>query len=164
MSSFFGSVAAAVEVKESLLAALGEGDAPGVIREFNEILASIPFDDYDAADKKTKRRLRGLDFGEFLYRSSIYTFLRGAGLDVKAEVHGHRGRSDLAVSYLGRVWVMELKISGKDDDDAPLARKAFDQILESGYADQYSQPHLLGIVINDKKRAITAWKSGLKAG
>ncbi|MDR1085943.1 MAG: hypothetical protein LBP22_14085 [Deltaproteobacteria bacterium] len=42
-------------------------------------------------NKKTKRRLRGLDFGEFLCRSSIYTFLRGAGLDVKAEVHGHRG-------------------------------------------------------------------------
>jgi hypothetical protein len=28
---------------------LREGDASGVIREFNEILASIPFDDYDAA-------------------------------------------------------------------------------------------------------------------
>jgi hypothetical protein len=49
---------------------------------------------------------------------------------------------------------MELKISGKDDDEAPLAQKALDQILENGYANLYNQPHLLGIVIviNDKKR------------
>ncbi|MDR1085274.1 MAG: hypothetical protein LBP22_10580 [Deltaproteobacteria bacterium] len=59
-----------------------------MIREFNEIPASITFDEYDAADKRTKRRLRGLDFGELLYSSSFYTFLRGAGLDAKAEVHG----------------------------------------------------------------------------
>jgi hypothetical protein len=141
---------------------LGEGAAPGAIQEFNEIPASIPFDGYDAADKKTKRRLRGLDSGEFPCSSSIYTFLLGVGPDARGEVHGHRGRSDLAVACRGRVWAVELKISGQDGDDAPLAQEAFGQILEKGYAATYRQPHLLGIGINDKKRAITAWKSGFK--
>jgi uncharacterized protein related to proFAR isomerase len=157
--------------KKGLLRALLSGDCQALVEEFNSLLAAIPYDDYVAAIKKDedlKRKIKDLQkiikdltFGEWLYRSTLLSFLIGAGLDVEAEVHSSHGRADLVVKYKDRTWVMEIKISqsaagGQEDEE--LAEVALNQILEKGYAAPYDQAIILGLVINDPKRSITAWK------
>jgi hypothetical protein len=43
--------------------------------------------------------------------------------------------------------------------DEALAEAALSQIHEKGYAAPYKNPVLLGIVINDAQRTITAWRA-----
>jgi hypothetical protein len=159
LSSFFSGETETKAAAKRLNRSLADGQADSVIREINKLLARIPFDDYSRANREKLESLHpGINFDEWLYRSLIYSFLIGAGLDVQAELHTHRGRSDLTVTHGGRVWVMEIKIF-REGRGETAAKNAFDQILKNGYAAPYTNPVLLGIAINDPKRAITAWKS-----
>jgi hypothetical protein len=73
------------------------------------------------------------------------------------------GRSDFVLEFAGQTWVIEMKISHKQDidinkdKDLDLAKVAADQIKEKNYGGGYRNPVLLGLVVNDEKRAITAW-------
>ncbi|MDR2141636.1 MAG: PD-(D/E)XK nuclease domain-containing protein, partial [Deltaproteobacteria bacterium] len=122
-------------------------------------------DDYVAANRKTFESLNKVDYGEFLYRAVLLSFLDLIGLTPRAEVHSSRGRSGLEfTTNEGQVWVMELKICRKDGEDESLAEAALNQIIAKGSGDRHKNPVLLGVAINDNERAITAWKvQGLTA-
>jgi hypothetical protein len=136
-----------------------ELDAGGVVEEFNQLLAAIPYDDYAAAANAAIRR-GGLKMGpiEWLYRSTLLSFLYGIGLDVDAETHTSKGRADLVVKFRGRVWVMELKVAQQGEDTGRLADAALLQITEKGYANRYKDAVLLGMAINNERRAIEEYR------
>jgi hypothetical protein len=99
--------------------------------------------------------------GEWLYRSTLFSYLLGSGVKVEAELHGHLGRADMVAEFKGHVWVMELKVA-RNDDAAALAGEALAQIREKGYADGYESAILLGMAIDDKRRGITEYRAGEK--
>ena len=144
---------------------LMELDADGVVEEFNQLLAAIPYDDYSAAARVTIRR-EGLKIGanEWLYRSTLFSFLYGMRLDVEAETHTSKGRADMTVKFKGRVWVMELKVAKKGEDAGELADAALLQITEKGYADRFDNAVLLGLAIDDEQRTIKEYRTEKKIG
>jgi hypothetical protein len=158
--NILGSSSDAYNSSALLRQALLGGDAPGVIEELNRLLASIPYDDYAAAAKRTVK-LRGFDMGagEWLYRSTLLSYLTGVGLDVEAEPHSSMGRADLRIKFKNRVWVIEIKIARLGDDAAKLADEAMGQIMSKGYGARYENPALLAIVIDDGKRSITEYRA-----
>jgi hypothetical protein len=141
---------------------LTDGDMKGVVEEMNRLLASIPYDDFAGAANAAIRRQRlKIPAGEWLYRSTLLAFLRGAGVKVEAEIHSHKGRADMVVTHKGRVWVMELKVARDGDDAAKLADEALAQIVGMGYADRYGDAVLLGMAIDDAERQITEYRTPL---
>jgi hypothetical protein len=142
-----------------LLRSLMEGNAEELVGEFNRLLAAIPYDDFSGAAKASVKE-QGFDFSpsEWLYRSTLLAYLRGADVNVEAELHSRRGRADMVITHKGRVWVIELKIARGGADASQLAERALEQIIEKGYADRYGEDAiLLGMAIDDDKRSVTAY-------
>ncbi|MCL2011064.1 MAG: AAA family ATPase, partial [Synergistaceae bacterium] len=103
-SNILGSDAAGASVT-GLKTALSGNDAAVVVKEFNRLLAKIPYDDYNASVREHfEMRNPYVNFGEWLYRSTLLSYLYGAGLRVEAELHGHKGRSDIVAEFRGHVW------------------------------------------------------------
>jgi len=132
----------------------------GLIKDFNMLLASIPYDDYSNALEQ-KVEIQGFTFPvqEWLYRSSILAFLRGCGLVVQAEMHTNRGRADLVLKHKGQIWIIELKVAYKGENAVAKAEEAYNQIFEKNYDKPYQNPICLGLAIDDEKREITEYKT-----
>ena len=96
---------------------------------------------------------------EWLYRSTLLSFLYGIGLDVSAETHTSKGRADITVKFRGQVWVMELKVAKKGEDAGKLADTALLQIIEKGYADRFGDAVLLGMAIDDERHFIEEYRT-----
>ena len=140
--------------------ALDVVDMGAVVDALNLVLSSLLYDDQIAALKMGRRLLVPEEaMGEWLYRSTILTFLRTADFSIAAEVHGNAGRSDLELANGERVWVFELKVptTGQSDEDA--AKAALAQINEKNYAGRHRKPLLMGLAVSKIKRIITAWTS-----
>jgi hypothetical protein len=128
-----------------------------LIRVFNRFLASIPYDDFaKAAQQNISTEGVRLPAQEWLYRSCLFSFLQGCKLVVSAEVHNHRGRADLVISYRGYYWVIELKVAYKPEDVPVKLTEAVTQMTENNYAAPYPGATSLALVIDDTKRQITA--------
>jgi hypothetical protein len=136
-----------------------EGDAAGVVAEFNRLLAAIPYDDYTAAAQKTiKTRRLDMDAGEWLYRSTLFSYLCGMGLDVETEPHSSKGRADMRVKFRERVWIIELKVARGEAETKRAADEGMSQIVEKGYAERYEDAVLLALAIDDERRSITEYR------
>ncbi|GHV34011.1 ATPase AAA [Synergistales bacterium] len=129
-------------------------NAKGVQGEFNKLLSKIPYDDYAKAAANAVPR--GGDAREWIYRSTMLSYVYGIGLDVEAEVHGNKGRADMVVKFRGHIWVMEFKMTKHFASAAECAAAALNQIKEKGYADAFGEAMLLGLAIDDNERQITA--------
>ena len=144
------------QCQTDLLTGLLTKNKEKVIAAFNRLLASIPYDDYTAAARQS---ISSHDYEmqpqEWLYRSSILSFLQGCGVVVSAEMHTHRGRPDLVVSYKGYVWVIEIKVAFEGESAEEKAEEAFRQIAAKNYAAQYPNAVCLGLGIDDAARQIT---------
>jgi hypothetical protein len=139
--------------------ALSGNDAAGVVREFNRLLSKIPYDDYNASIRENfETRNPHIDFGEWLYRSTLLSYLYGSGLRVEAELHGHRGRADIVAEFREHTWIMELKMAKKGEDAGKLADAAIAQIIERGYAEPFDDAVLLGLAIDDERRSIMEYR------
>ena len=146
-----------------LKAALFGNDAAIVVREFNRLLSKIPYEDYNASLREHfEMRNPRANFGEWLYRSTLLSYLYGAGLRVDAELHGHKGRPDIVAEFRGHTWVLELKVAKKGEDAGKLADTALAQIIEKGYADSFDNAVLLGLAIDDERRSITEYRVKMK--
>jgi hypothetical protein len=142
-----------------LKTALINKDADTVVREFNRLLSRIPYEDYNASLREIfEIRNPYVDFGEWLYRSTLLSYLYGAGLRVDAERHGHKGRADIVVEFKGRVWVMELKMARGGMDAVKLADEALSQIEEKGYAEPFGDAVLLGLAIDIELRRVAEFR------
>jgi hypothetical protein len=138
---------------------LNNRDIQGFVRDLNALLSSIPYDDYAKALEQ-KIEIQGFTFPaqEWLYRSSIFTFMRGCGLVVQAEMHTNKGRADLVLNYKGQIWVIEIKVAYAGEGPAAKAEEACRQIAEKGYSKPYPNPVCVGLAIDDSARQITEYR------
>ena len=127
-----------------------------VISVFNRLLASIPFDDFASAGRQSVlfNEYR-FSVQEWLYRSNIISFLRGCGVVVVAEMHTNLGRADLVVNYMGKTWVIELKVAFAGENPASKAEKAYKQMIDKNYAKPFPGAVCIAMAIDDTKRQIT---------
>jgi hypothetical protein len=134
-----------------------------VIGAFNRLLASIPYDDYTTAAKQS---ISTHDYEmkpqEWLYRSSILSFLHGCGVVVAAEMHTNRGCPDLVISYRGNIWVIEIKVAYQGESAEIKAEEAYRQIIDRNYAKPYPAAFCIGLAIDDTVRQITGFYFGAK--
>ncbi|GHS95252.1 ATPase AAA [Synergistales bacterium] len=154
VGNIFGDNDGLNNARNSLRQSLISDDAEGVQSEFNKLLSKIPYDDYASAAASAVRR--GGDAREWIYRSTLLSYLYGMGLDVEAELHGSLGRADMIVKFRGHIWVMELKMTKHYANADLCATAALAQIKEKGYADAFDEAVLLGLAIDDEARGITA--------
>ena len=153
------------QCRSDLLKGLQAKDKDKVIGSLNRLLASIPYDDFMAAAKQgISNNSYDMKPQEWLYRSSIFSFLQGCGVVVSAEMHTNRGRPDLVVSFRGNVWIIEIKVAYDGQDAAKKAREAYLQIIEKNYATPYPDAVCLGVGIDDTVRQITHSIDELKIG
>ncbi len=79
----------------------------------------------------------------------------GAGVYAQNEVLTSRGRIDLLIEFLDKVYVIEFKCEQSAD-------RAIKQILEKGYIDRFKgsgkSVYLTGIDFSKKERNIREWK------
>ena len=118
-----------------IIAALTQGDLVALQSELESVFSGMPHYWHDQL-KKQKIPEPRLHNYEFWYASLLYTMFIVLADDVKVEETSHHGRSDLVVSYKGRVYVMELKCGGGKDKDK-IASHAMNQIRDRGYAEKY---------------------------
>ncbi|MDR1817627.1 MAG: ATP-binding protein, partial [Puniceicoccales bacterium] len=138
---------------------LRNGDTAGIAGVFDALLAAIPYDDYDKAAQCGVLWLdEPLGPREWLYRSSLLSFVRGTGLSVDAEIHNRHGRADMVIRGYGKTLVVEIKIAATAGDAEAKLNEALTQIKERDYATQFPGALTLAIVIDDEQRKIAAWK------
>jgi hypothetical protein len=161
MKNFFGDEFVYEKTSDSFFTALYKCDVEKIIYDLNILLQMIPYDDYESARRQHEKLIikdyNTINFGEWLYRTAILSFLKGMRINTNVEVHGSLGRSDIVIVYQKRHWVLELKVFHSSEDDKVIAQQAIQQIYDKRYANRYPNPVLLGLAINDKVRQITAF-------
>ncbi len=143
--------------------ALEKGDAEAVIREYNRVLAAIPYDIYVREEKKyqeeaEKAELSFSNLAESFYHSILFTLLWASGASTMAETHSYKGRSDVEVHHKGHVYVIELKVADCKEEAEKAADAALQQIYAKGYADKYPTAQLLGIAVDRSSRRVGAYR------
>jgi hypothetical protein len=147
------------KVLARLSIALQNANAIDVINGLDRLLSRIPYDDFTQTESEDIMiQYPGLPLRECIYRSSLLSFLIGTGIKVDPEVHSRRGRADMVVTCTKHVWVIEIKVAETAGDVDRQADAALRQIHERGYAEGYENPILLGIAIDDSKRAIGGYR------
>jgi predicted HAD superfamily phosphohydrolase len=138
------------------LRALKEKDVERIVEALNCLLSSIPYDDYKQTvmDVKKYNGLK-ISVGEYLYRSTILSFLRGCSVTAVAEMHTDKGRPDLVVSYKGNIYVIEMKVAEKPEEVSSKLKQAIAQMRDGNYLGAYPGATGLALVIDDTKRQIT---------
>jgi len=147
------------QLRFDLITELRAGSTAEIPRVFDTILAGIPYDDYvAAANAAAFVRRNQMGPREWLYRSSLLSFVRGTGLSVDAEIHNRHGRADMVIRGYGKTLVVEIKIAATAGDAEAKLAEALTQIKERDYAAQFPGALTLAIVIDDEKRKIALWQ------
>ena len=144
-------------IQADLFASLKYNDVDKLVEFLNTLLASIPYDDFSGAAKQNVYH-NGYKFPaqEWLFRSSIFCYMRGCGLVVEAEMHSHLGRPDLVISYQRKTWVIEIKVAYEGQSPQAKAEEAYRQIVENQYTKPYQNVTSIGLGIDDAERQIKA--------
>jgi hypothetical protein len=145
--------------RNDFLIGLEDVDYDLVVSVFNRLLASIPYDDFTAAGRQSVRFNRyKFQVQEWLYRSNIISFLRGCGVVVVAEMHTNLGRADLVITYMDKIWVIELKVAFAGESKKKKAEEAYKQIIDGNYAKPYTDAVCIGMAVDDTVRQITEYR------
>lgn len=105
--------------------ALKVADITRIVELYNTALAEIPYDDY------AKNR------NEFWYRSMFMMLLRGVGIITYAEIHTHKGRSDLLILFKDLIIVLEFKFAKTSSDVERLKAEGTAQLRDREYTKGY---------------------------
>jgi hypothetical protein len=123
------------------LAQSRKGGIEQFIQTTNAILSAIPYTQHEKQN-------------EAFYHTVFYLMVAASGVLVRTEPLSSKGRTDIAVEFKDKVYVIELKCNQP-------AKAAIAQIREKGYHEKYLQSgraiHLLGINFDTTERAITDW-------
>jgi hypothetical protein len=99
-------------------------------------------------------RIYRINAHEWLYRSSLLAFFRGAGIMAFGEMHTNKGRSDIVLTNRGRTFVLEIKIAYTAEEIPQKSAEAKRQILSRDYATPYPDALNLALIIDDRQRQI----------
>ena len=142
---------------------LARGDAEGLIRIYNSLLASIPYDIYERQEQKyaprRKESYAPAPYAESFYHALLYTLLWSSRVNTTAENHSYWGRSDIEAEKNGHRYVIELKVADGEKAAKKAALAAMKQIREKGYADKYAHVGvtLIALAVDKKKRRVAEY-------
>jgi hypothetical protein len=121
---------------------LAQEDIEQFIETTNAILSAIPHTQHEKQ-------------GESYYHTVFYLMVAASGVLVLTEPLSSKGRTDIAVEFKDKVYIIELKCNQS-------ATAAIEQIRDKGYHEKYVQSgrkiFLVGINFDMKERAITDWR------
>jgi hypothetical protein len=137
-------------VNLSMEKAASNGDAEGIIKIYNALLTSIPYDVYEGVILKT----------EHFYQAILFASLWSSRIKTTAENHSYLGRSDIEAEKSGHHYVIEMKIAKGKEASEKAVDKAMEQIFKKGYADKYaiSGAFLIALVVDSENRCVGGWK------
>jgi hypothetical protein len=135
----YGPSAAVFSVTE-FIRDLRVGDADGFMKRMRSFFANIPYD----LNEEFERH----------YHLVFYLVFTLLGQYTQAELHSHKGRSDMVVHMSDAVYVFEFKLNGT-------AEEALQQIDEKGYAIPYEvggrKVVKIGAAFDKDERNIKRW-------
>jgi hypothetical protein len=144
---------------------LSEGNAEELVRTYDRLLTTIPYDIYEREEKKyagagTDKNNGSYPLAESFYHSLLFSMLWASRAHTTAENHSYKGRSDIEASKNGHHYVIELKIADGTSASEKAAEAAIRQIHEKGYADKYAGTDvtIIGIAVDKKARRVGASK------
>jgi hypothetical protein len=126
--------------------ALGNGCAGELVKVYNALLASLPYDLYEREERKYAREHRrkqeggiSVPYAESFYHMILFALIWASQVNTTAENHSYRGRSDIEAEKNGHRYVVELKVADGKEAAEKAADDAMMQIREKGYADKYAE-------------------------
>lgn len=130
-----------------ILQVLSEEGPEALFHILNRLFLSIDYHRYPVKD-------------EFSVRAFIQIYFAGAGLDPIVERHNAHGRSDLEVRAGNRHWILEFKISHRNEDAEIKLEEAARQIEERRYGEQVPSHEKIrvALVYSLDKREFVRWK------
>ena len=130
-----------------ILQVLTEEGPESLFHILNRLFLSIDYHRYPVKD-------------EFSVRAFVQIYFAGAGLDPIVERHNAHGRSDLEVRAGNKNWILEFKISHKNEDAQIKLDEAVHQIEERKYGEQISsfEKIRVALVYSLDKREFVRWK------
>ena len=152
--------------RNDLEEALAHGEAENLIKIYNALLASLPYDLYEREERKYQQAWQGAEdyktipYAESFYHSLLFALLWASRVNTTAEAHSYWGRSDIEVEKNGYRYVVELKaVDGKEAAEKA-ADEAMRQMREKGYADKYAVTGatLLALAVDRMKRRVAGWR------
>jgi hypothetical protein len=152
--------------------ALGKGCAEDLVKVYNSLLASLPYDLYEREEQKYARehkreREEGIPapYAESFYHMILFTLIWASRVNTTAENHSYWGRSDIEAEKNGHRYVVELKIADGQKAAEKAADDAIKQIQEKGYADKYvvdrrnhGATTLIGIAVDRTARRVGGYR------
>ncbi|MDR0764488.1 MAG: ATP-binding protein [Synergistaceae bacterium] len=155
-----GAGFATAELEESL----ARGDAESIVKTYNALLASLPYDIYERETRKydaehAKTGASAVPYAESFFHALLFSMLWSSRVNTTAENHGYKGRSDIEAEKNGYCYVIELKAADGKEASEKAAEAAMRQIREKGYADKHAQNAqknvtLLGLAVDKKARRV----------
>jgi hypothetical protein len=152
--------AASVDLEEFL----ARGDAEGLVRIYDSLLASIPYDIYEREEQKYAReREKGYVpalYAESFYHSLLFTLIWASRVKTTAENHSYWGRSDIEAEKNGYRYVVELKVAEGEEAAKKAADEAMAQIRKKGYADKHAHTEatLIAIAVDRERRRVGGYR------
>ena len=134
-----------------------------MVRIYNSLLASLPYDLYEREEAKYIRAreqkeaiIETVPYAESFYHAMLFTLLWSSRVNTSAENHSYWGRSDVEAEKNGRRYVIELKVAEGEEAAQASANEAMKQIRERGYADKYAHTGatLIAIAVDGVKRRV----------
>jgi hypothetical protein len=145
--------------------ALSEGNAEELVRTYDRLLMTIPYDIYEREERKyaeanADEKYKAYALAESFYHALLFSMLWASCAHTAAENHSYKGRSDIEAEKNGQRYVIELKIAGDANASEKAAEAAMSQIHEKGYADKYAgtRATLIGLGVNRVSRRVGASK------
>jgi hypothetical protein len=138
--------------------ALTRKDAESLVKTYNILLTSLPYDLYEQENRKyeIERVKKGTvsQYAESFYHALLFTMLWSSRIHTTAENHSYKGRSDIEAEKNGHRYIIELKIAEGKEASEKAAEAAIRQIHEKGYADKYAGQDvtLIGLGIDRQAR------------
>ncbi|VBB43551.1 conserved hypothetical protein [uncultured Desulfatiglans sp.] len=148
LKSLLADPGAAEGVVSRLYDVLSTADFAALEVHFRALFAAIPADWH-----------RRNTIGEYegYYASVFYSHFAALGLDIRVEDATSRGRVDMTVLFVGRVFVFEFKVVELEPEG-----RALEQILARRYAEKYQdlgRPiHLIGVEFSRKERNLCGFE------
>ena len=145
--------------------AMSSGDAEGMVKIYNSLLASLPHDIYDREERKyaVKQEEKGNynppSHAESFYHALLFTLIWASRVNTVAENHSYWGRSDIEAEKNGRRYVIELKTAEGEEEAKKAAGEGMRQIREKGYVDRYTHTGvtLIAIAVDREKRRVAEY-------
>jgi hypothetical protein len=146
--------------------ALEDGRAEELVKIYNSLLASLPYDIYTREERqyaKEKGKASAPYRAESFYHAVLFSLLWSSRIRTIAEGHTYWGRSDVEAETSGFRYVVELKIAEGKKAAAQAADEAIAQIREKGYADKDAAAAakpvvLLGLAVDKTERRVTEYR------